>query len=181
MAATSSPLFPNVRDAFCQHFRCAPEQFDRKVFFRTLHPFRGLLALPIWWFNRQIFAVDLDLVQAFGQSRSKEEGSTLLQEFHNSNKIEGSFRRGLLKIRVSGTRVIQLRDKLEPLIQAADRANLPVEATLRAGNSALASHGVSAVVLRKLRHIHAAITQGTPVAEAAAASQPPSRKIDTDR
>lgn len=165
MAAATSPPFRNVQDAFCHRFRCAPEQFDRKVFFRTLHPFRSLLALPIWWFNRQIFAVDLDLVQSFGKSVSKAECSALLEEFYNSNKIERGFRRGSLKIRVSGTRIVQLRDELEPLIQPADPANLPAETTLRAGNSALASHGVSAVVLRKLRQIHAAITQGTPVAE----------------
>jgi hypothetical protein len=162
---STNPPFKNVRDAFCHQFRCAPRDFDRKFFFRTLQPFRAPLALPIWWFNRNLFAVDLDVIQTIGKSARREDCEGILEEFHNANRIERGFRRGVLGIRISGTRVIELRDLLDPLIEPPEVVNPLASVRLPAGTSALAPRGASVVTLRKLREMHSTITQGASLAK----------------
>ena len=165
MATPSTPPFSNFRDAFCHHYRCAPGEYERKMFFRTLYPFRSLLALPIWWFNRRLFALDLDVVQGMGKCTTKEECQSILEEFHNANRVERGFRRGTLTIRVSGTRVIEVWDQLSGFIQPPATENPLAGVTISAGTSALSPKGTSVVALRKLRQMHEAITQGEPVAK----------------
>ena len=165
MAMPSSPPFSNLREAFCHHYRCSAAEFERKVFFLTLQPFRWPLALPIWWFNRNIFAVDLDVIKSMGNSAKHEECVGILEEFHNANRIERGFRRGMLGIRISGTRMIALRDRLDGLIEPPALVNPLAGAKVSAGTSALSPRGTSAVTMRKLREMQSAITQGGVLAE----------------
>ena len=133
------------------------------MFFRTLNPFRTLLALPIWWFNRRLFAVDLDVIQAAGRTSRKEECESLLEEFYNANQIERGFRRGMLGIRISGTRVMEVWDELSPLILPPETVNPFAGTVISAGSSALSPKGASVVTLRRLKQLHEAVTQGEPL------------------
>lgn len=133
------------------------------MFFRTLHPFRSLLALPIWWFNRTLFAIDLDVIQAAGKCSRKEECESLLEEFFNANQVERGFRRGMLNIRVSGTRVMEVWDELSSVIQPPEAVNPWAGTVISAGSSALSPKGSGMVALRKLKQLHEAVTQGEPL------------------
>ncbi len=135
------------------------------MFFKTLYPFRSLLALPIWWFNRTLFAIDLDVVQGVGKCSNKEECQSLLEEFYNANQVERGFRRGMLRIRLSGTRAMEVWDQLSSLIQRPTTVDPLAGVKISAGSSALSPKGSSVVALRKLRQLHEAITQGEPVAK----------------
>ncbi|HTH46003.1 MAG TPA: hypothetical protein VMB21_00700 [Candidatus Limnocylindria bacterium] len=163
MATASNQQFGNVRDAFCARHRCTPAEFERKLFFRTLHPFRSLLALPIWWFNRNLFAIDLDLIQGVGRCSRKEECESLIEEFYNANQVERGFRRGMLSIRVSGTRVMEVWDQLSASILPPEAVDPLAGAVISAGSSALSPKGASVVALRKLKQLHEAVTQGEPL------------------
>jgi hypothetical protein len=89
----------------------------------------------------------------------------ILEEFHNANRVERGFRRRILGIRISGAKVIELRDRLNELIQPPVVVNPLAGAKVATDTSALSPRGVSIVTLRKLREMQAAIIQGESVAD----------------
>lgn len=114
--AQSKPQFANFREAFCAYYRVAPEQYGRAALWRSLPFSRRLLAWPILAFNPHFFATDLDIIRSLGALTSEEQFSLQLDELHTVNRLERNIRRGVLGIRASGTRLMQLWRTVAPYV-----------------------------------------------------------------
>jgi hypothetical protein len=129
-----------------------------------------LPAIPIYLFNRRFFAKDFDAIRAFGAARTPEEMTSVGAEFATVNRLERSIRRGFLSIRISGTRLLSLYERLLPYVREPqtepEATFVPKEAAIDKVVSVRAEAGrieASAAALRKLRQAHAEITAGRAV------------------
>ena len=163
-APESQPPFLNFRDAFCHHHRCSPEQFEHKVFFAAVQPSRLPLVLVFWVLDRSLFDTDFDIIRALGDTAGKEACTSIMDELHNANRVERSFLRRTMGIRVSGGRLLDLRDELDDLIAERAVVNPLAGASRTIRAPALAPSSSSAATLRKLRQVRTAIIDGQPLA-----------------
>lgn len=170
-APESEPSFSTIREAFCAYYRCGPEAFERKAFWKTLYPHAVLLALPIWVFNRRFFHADLETIRQFGLCRNPAEFAAVMSEFSTANLLERNIRRGRLRIRVSGTRVLAMFNRLRDYLQPSDIETIeeyvrnsnatesgPVKKTVRMPVPSVKES--PAVMLRKLRQAHEELAAG---------------------
>jgi len=170
-AAPDRPQFANFKEAFCAYYRCKPERFEAKAFWKSLHRLAVLPAIPIYLFNRRFFHQDFDAIRQFGAARNSDEFSNVTDELGTMNRLERSIRRGVLRIRISGTRLLRLHDLLVPYVrsqQAEKITHVPKAAAIDVmpGRNESATREGSALVLRKLRQVHDEVTSGRPLAEA---------------
>lgn len=175
MAAKSQdPQFATFREAFCAYYRCRPEAFERKALWKGLYRHAVLLAIPIWLFNKRYFHKDLEVVRQFGNCRSSEEFTLVTGEFSTTNRLERSIRRGFMRIRVSGTRLVDIHNRLSRYVKPHEgstisgfvvKAAAMDAAPTRPGDVPGARTDGSALVIRKLKQAHDEITAGRPIAE----------------
>lgn len=114
--ADQKPQFSNFKDAYCAYYRVTPEKYAQSVLWRSLPLTRRLLALPILAFNQTFFATDLDIIRSLGPMQSSENFSLQLDELHAVNRLERNLRRGILGIRASGSRLMDLWKVVEPYV-----------------------------------------------------------------
>ena len=162
--ASSNPRFSNFKDAFCHAYRCKPGQYERRLFFASLHSFRSLFALPIWWLNRPLFAVDLDAIINLGRTAGIDDFNNALSDFENADHIERSIRRGLFRIRLSGPKLRLIRENLDELIEVPVVVNVlgGAKVAVDAGPGMPGRAGTGSP--RRLREVHRDLTSGKPLA-----------------
>ncbi len=167
-AAKPAPKFDNFRDAFCHAYKCRPDRYESRLFFASLFGLRTLPALPIWWFNRSLFAVDLDVINNLGRTGSTEEFINVLRDLESANHIERSIRRGLMKIRINPEKLRLIREDIDFLIEPPVVVNVLEGARVAVepgpGAPAGPSRGAS-TSSRRLRDAHRDLTSGRPLAE----------------
>lgn len=178
--SSKDPQFSTFREAFCAYYRCRPEAFERKAFWKSVYRHALLFAIPIWLFNRRFFHADLEVIRQFGNCRSAEEFSVVTGEFSTTNRLERSIRRGKLRIRVSGTRLLALHDRLSRYVRphapevisgyvvsgnALDQSPARSGDPTRGGESAPVRSEGSALVTRRLKQAHDELTTGRPLRE----------------
>lgn len=170
------------RDAYCAHRHCKPEDFETKVFLSTIQPFRFLPALFFLLVHRRLFAMDLETIRSVGKASDSKEVGRILEEFSNYNRLERGRRRGLLKIRTSGTRLMALFDRYERMITKPGPEMLPLSGgaypSLKAASSAQQqSSGPSKQSLqnqgriRRIQTVISGLSDGRPIAELLAEAQ----------
>jgi hypothetical protein len=100
------------KQAFCTRFACTQEQYESAVFWRVV--FRH--ALPLAWFIRRVspgfFAEDLDLIREVGEITNPEIFKNEVNYFHGRNIRHKSWIRTVLRVRVSGGRLLKLRRQI---------------------------------------------------------------------
>lgn len=116
-----SPPFPAFREAFCHAYRCRPRSFSRRALVRAIPLWRRPFALPVLWVAPWVFGMDLHILDLLGKTRSKNEFSQLLDEFHNAMRVTRSWSKRWLGLRMSGASLIELRDELDALIMPGER------------------------------------------------------------
>jgi hypothetical protein len=160
MATSPVQKFTCFRDAYCSYRRCRPEEFEGKVFLSTLQPFRLLAALPFYLFHRRLFAMDLETIRAVGRASRRQEVNTILEEFHNYNRLDRSRRRGMFKIRTSGTRLMSLFLRFEPMVSPPTVEN-PLAGVKHLTNTQVFTLPVnSGNPLRKVRQVLTGLASG---------------------
>ncbi len=112
--------FNTFREAICAYYGWRPEKYEKRLFFKAIPPTRRLLALPIYWFNRPFFAVDFGIIDSLGDSRSEDEFAGLLDELSGTTRVERSIRRGVLGIRITGTRLLAEWHKVAAYVKEPD-------------------------------------------------------------
>lgn len=175
MATTESqPRFDTFREAYCALMRVPDARFSRDVLFRCMAGWRRPFARLILLTSPEVFAADFSVIDGFGTSRSAHDCETSLNELESINRVERGFRRGLFGFRVSGKRLSDLWDLVQPYIREPEvlptfvpKAGAVPE---RRGGEAAGVRNAPAVVLRRLKQVHADITGGMAVAEALAAA-----------
>jgi hypothetical protein len=113
----------DFRRLFSQAFGCPPEQFEQRMFRKTL--FRH--AIPFFWFIRDrgaFFREDLEMLRDIASARTTPEVICELNRFYGRNHRDKNFVRTSFFIRVSGKRVLRIYRALV-LQRAAHEAPLP--------------------------------------------------------
>lgn len=170
----SQPRFDTFREAYCALMRVPDARFSRDVLFRCMAGWRRPFARLILLTSPEVFASDISIIDGFGAARGVHDCETSLNELESINRVERGFRRGLFGFRVSGKRLSDLWDLLQPYIREPE--SLPTfvpkagAVPERKGGEAAGVRNAPAVVLRRLKQVHADITSGVPVAEALASA-----------
>lgn len=168
MAKPAPQQYDTVREAFCAVYRCRPEKFEKKVFWKGIYRHAWLPAHWMWWVERDFFADDLGAISSIGDARSEPELQRGIDDLENLALVERSIRRGTLKIRVSGTRLVRLLQPLVPLLKplpSQSEISPPAGTTVPAApeparpEPAPRAEGM-AITLRKLKRLHADIVAG---------------------
>lgn len=123
MTSEAKPTFSDVRMAFCHRYRCRPEEFERKLFRKSLRLHARLLMPFLGWFRPHTFNADWSLVETVGRSRNANEVEDRLSEFRDWNLIDRSRRRRWIGLRISPSR---MRSVVRPLLKSLDPAPKPV-------------------------------------------------------
>ncbi|MBI5770187.1 MAG: hypothetical protein HZA93_20595 [Verrucomicrobia bacterium] len=107
---SSLPPEPTLQAAFCRKFGCTPDQFEQKVFLRSLYPHARLLTFFIGH-RAESFALDRALVRYCGRLNSRAAIDAELREFARAPDNARLSRR-LLRLRISGRRFRQLTSQI---------------------------------------------------------------------
>ena len=166
MATPLPTSFTCFRDAYCSHRRCKPEDFETKVFLQTIQPFRLFPALFFLLIHRRLFAMDLETIRGVGKASDSKDVSRILEEFSNYNRLERGRRRGLFKIRTSGTRLMALYSRYEPMITKPTVDNsVIVGSSVPQARATPSSSIQSSGRLRKIRQVISGLASGRSIQE----------------
>jgi hypothetical protein len=181
--------YNTFKEAICAYYGWSADKYEKRLFFLAIPPSRRFLALPIYWFNRPFFAVDFGIIDSLGDSRSEDEFTGLLDELSGTTRVERSIRRGVLGIRITGTRLLAEWHKVAAYVKAPDylekgtvtpklatdrndrvdrsgRLESPGKVDLTERVSEGSMRDLSVVVLRRLRRAAADIGNGVPMEKA---------------
>jgi hypothetical protein len=100
----------NLREAVCESLGCPTEQFEDTVFQLCLYPHARRLARLISAFSPGFFALDRAVIKEAGNAVSVREVQVEIESFAQANRQSGLLR-GLLRIRLSGRRLLHLATK----------------------------------------------------------------------
>ena len=100
------------KEAFCRRFRCSPESYEMAVFWRAV--FRHALPLA-WWIyliSPDFFTEDLELIREVGPMTNPELFKSEVNYFYGRNQRHKNWIRTVLRVRISGARMLRLRRRL---------------------------------------------------------------------
>lgn len=173
--------FTDFFEAFCHHFECPPGNFERKAFFMAVPGWKKPVVWVLFFLTPDLFDIDLDIVEELGRTRTRDDFSGVLDEFHNAMRVNRSSLKTKFGMRMQGSRLMDIREELDPLIAPSTGRRKPLNtpaAAAAAGapktsgeplpqtRAAYVPTESRALQLRKLRQAHAAITAGTPLSQA---------------
>ena len=95
------------KQAFCDYYKCPPEQYLRKAFLRSLHA----SARPIGWLLTEQPEC-LEVLEEAGKTTSEEELLDLIEQFEYQVKVHGGILARHLKLRVSGQRLLEINARI---------------------------------------------------------------------
>ncbi len=173
--SAAKPEFKNFKEAFCAYHRCSEAAYTRKALFLGIPVTRRLLAYPIYLFNRSFFAIDFGILESLGEVRSEDEFTGILDELSATSRVERSIRRGVVGIRISGTRLMSEWDQVAkyvkpPESKAGELGRVtPRTTSERPVNSEVISREspLPVVVARRLHRAATDVTTGKPMDQAA--------------
>jgi hypothetical protein len=110
------------RQLFSEQSGAAPDQFERKLFYKCL--FRH--ALPFAWMLEKLspnfFREDFEMLRDVATARNTEEVICELNRFFGRNARDKSFLRPTFYLRISGKRVLRIYRSLTRENQNGDEA-----------------------------------------------------------
>jgi hypothetical protein len=100
------------RERFCEYYKCAPADFAERVFWKAMH--RHAYFAAWYWFRKDpaIFKEDIDFIHELGGVRDPLIFKSELNRFHGRNVREKGWLRGTFGVRVSGKRIIRLKNRI---------------------------------------------------------------------
>jgi hypothetical protein len=98
----------NVKAGFCERYGCAPDEFERRVFWRCLYRHALPLAGVIWACNPEFFKTDLQAIRLIGTATSAREVLAEVNSLRDDPRTRSRFLRESLRIRISGKRLLRL-------------------------------------------------------------------------
>lgn len=181
--------FTDFFEAFCHHYGCAPGDFEKAAFFRAVPAWKKPVIWPLFYVTPDLFDIDLDIIEELGKTETRDEFSGVLDEFHNAMRVNRSAAKTTFGLRMQGSRLMEIREELDSLIvpspsrrkssgplqnpPSTNAAAAPAKTPSASipGNqtrAAMVATESRALMLRKTRQTCAAITSGTPLAQALA-------------
>lgn len=101
------------RELVCEQLRCEPARFEEAVFWRCMNrPHAWFFAKMIFPKHPETFKEDLDFIHELGGIRDALTFKSEVNRYHGRNVREKGWIRGTFGIRVSGKRVMRLKNRL---------------------------------------------------------------------
>jgi hypothetical protein len=97
----------SFRENYCERFGCPLEDFENRVFWRSLYRRSLPLSLVVHLTNRRHFELDLQTIRQLGVCRGTQEFRAELESFRYDYRMRGGLLRRL-RVRVSGKRLMAL-------------------------------------------------------------------------
>lgn len=112
-------MWPNdFRNLYAKYARCHPEEFNNRVFWRTLY----WHAIPFAWvirlFSPEFFRLDWETIDRVAQTFDGREFSRDLDRYRFLNGQARSFLRSFLLVRISGKKLIRLHRRVGRALEA---------------------------------------------------------------
>lgn len=104
----------NFRDAYCQKYGCTPEAFEKRLFWHSLHTLAKPIAPLVLMLNRDFFQPDFEAIKHLGNSTNRLNFVSELDAFFYQNRTSKSAFRGLLKLRISGKKLMAMYQDVWP-------------------------------------------------------------------
>lgn len=106
-------LWPKgFKEAFCERYRCSPEMYERRVFWRSLYRHAVPLAALIYWLKPEFFKEDFDLIRELDRMNNPEIFRSELNFFYGRNMRDRNWIRRTFYIRLSAKRILKLKNEL---------------------------------------------------------------------
>jgi len=105
----------NLCEALCRRYGWRPEDFERRLFRKSLCLHARILMPFLGWFRSHTFNADWSLVESMGSARTVGEVEDRLAEFHDLNLIDRSRRRRWFRLRISSVR---MREVVVPVLKS---------------------------------------------------------------
>jgi hypothetical protein len=153
----------NFRGAYCAYYGCSEGNFVRNLLIRSLPFYLRPLGWLTWILNRDLFSVDVDLIQQLGDLRSGREVNAILGEIDGMRRVERSFWRGTVGLRTTSRRLSAAWQQLEGTIVRPTLA--PEQKAPKISANAFVPDESAAILSRRLRQAHTDIVNGRPVDE----------------
>jgi hypothetical protein len=105
------PRWPTTfEEAFCKAYRCKPERYATKLFWKALYLHAWLLVPFIYFFNREYFKEDFVVIEEVAKCRNSELFNTDVTYFHGRNVRDSRALRRIFCFRISGMRLIRIKN-----------------------------------------------------------------------
>jgi len=98
----------DFRACFCRAHACAPERFDRRVFWQCLPPGVKPVAGLLWLLYPRFFRYDFELIETASAVSDLMDVKSAINVFHRQGLRHRNFMHDSLRIRMSGRRLIRL-------------------------------------------------------------------------
>lgn len=102
----------SFKELFCRIYNCRPENFERKLLWRAMFRHALIPAFFVSLFSHRFFHIDITEIRLLGTIRSPEHFNRELDLFHGRNVRDKNWLRRLLRIRISGRRLLMERNKV---------------------------------------------------------------------
>ena len=109
---TLTAAFTDFKTAFCEHFGCSAEAFLPELFSKSLDPGWRPAAFVLRRVWPDFFARNLRYLERLGEARSWSEVVFLANGIRSDEALNKGFLRKTLHLRVSGARVMRLREEI---------------------------------------------------------------------
>ena len=103
---------PNFKTAFCDRFAHPQVNFEKEVFWNALHPEMRPVAFLIRKLWPGFFHSDLDCIRSIANAESKQEVRAIIASLHYDPKFNRGFIRRVLRVRISGRRIMRLAGRV---------------------------------------------------------------------
>ncbi len=177
--------FSCLRDAFCARYRCKPDAFIRKAFWKSMPAAAKIVARLLGGPANERFGHDVEIIAGLAEATSPEDLNHAIDDLVGIQDLDHSRLRRWFGIRVSPTR---LRNLMAPLLAKVRRrpetapqapVNRPTQTnpvvipgpTHRSAESATQR-------LRQAMRIHASVIVGTPLDQVLASELITKRELE---
>lgn len=106
-------IVKTFRERCCEELGIPPEAFEEEVLWRCLYPDTVWLGKLLWQINPRCFDPDIELIQQVSDCTTASEMRAELNDFRYHQPVCG-FLRKVLRIRLSGQRLVDFASKLLP-------------------------------------------------------------------
>jgi hypothetical protein len=159
--------YPDLLHAFCARYRCSPEDFLKKAFWKGL-PFHAWLLAPlVGGIRHPRYQHDLEVLRNIGEAGTLDDLNRALDELWSLQELNRDWFSRLLRLQSSTVRLSAL---FGPLIEMVQPVSLPVggsaESALSQTTLLDVRHRSSEFAPQRLRRalrIHGAVTGGQEI------------------
>ncbi|MGD1084287.1 MAG: hypothetical protein ABSA47_05970 [Verrucomicrobiota bacterium] len=107
-----------LRSLFCERFRCAPDEFERRAYRKCLYLHARMIAPLLSRLTPRSFERDLLFIRYLGNAKDAREVAQEIVALHDHDRFKPQFARYALRLRVSGRKASALALRLFQLNSA---------------------------------------------------------------